>query len=206
MKPLNYIKKYGLDKPHTKIRFEDIVEDFQVDFMALLEIGKARDNIKGYENAIRAMHGKFEGIENKSDASNRKAIKACWNKFYAVFVAPTREKLFPEKMRERREAKEQRDNWHRQQRDAYGGFHDSFHDSFNRYARERFWRILFGMGSLLKDPFKELGLTGNATGSEVKSKYRELALSCHPDKGGDSKEFCRITEAKNACLKSLGAL
>ena len=199
MKPLNYIKKYGLDKPHTKIRFEEIVEDFQVDFMALLEIGKARDNIKGYENAIRAMHSKFEGIEMKSDASNRKAIKACWNKFYAVFVAPTREKLFPEKMRERREAKEQKANWHR-------GFEKDFYDSFNRRARERFWKMLFGIGSLLKDPFKELGLTSDATISEVKDKYRKLVLQCHPDKGGNSKEFCRITEAKNKCLKSMGVL
>ena len=108
MKPLNYIVKYGLDKPHTKIRFEDIVEDFQVDFMALLEIGKARENIKGYENAIRAMHNKFEGIEMKSDASNRKAIKACWNKFYAICAAPLREKLFPKEMAERMAAKKAR--------------------------------------------------------------------------------------------------
>lgn len=42
---------------------------------------------------------------------------------------------------------------------------------------------------------KVLGLPPAATQSEIKSKYRKLALEHHPDKGGDAATFNKINEA-----------
>ena len=101
MKPWDYVNKYGFDRPHMKVLFDELAEDLNSDFMQLLEVGKARENIAGYENAIRAMYSKYEGILQKSHPSNRRAIVACWRRFYATVVAPLREELFPDEMAKR---------------------------------------------------------------------------------------------------------
>ena len=46
-----------------------------------------------------------------------------------------------------------------------------------------------------EDPFKVLGLKRSASDEDIKTKYRELILIHHPDKGGDHEEFIRIQEA-----------
>ena len=45
------------------------------------------------------------------------------------------------------------------------------------------------------DPFKVLGLKRSASDEDIKTKYRELILVHHPDKGGDHHEFIRIQQA-----------
>ena len=45
------------------------------------------------------------------------------------------------------------------------------------------------------DPFRVLGLKRSASDEDIKTKYRELILIHHPDKGGDHDEFIRIQEA-----------
>ena len=45
------------------------------------------------------------------------------------------------------------------------------------------------------DPFKVLGLKRSASDEDIKTKYRELILIHHPDKGGDHHEFIRIQQA-----------
>lgn len=40
-----------------------------------------------------------------------------------------------------------------------------------------------------------LNVNKNATSSEIKKSYRKLAMKHHPDKGGDSELFKKITEA-----------
>src|SRR5438874_9713362 len=39
------------------------------------------------------------------------------------------------------------------------------------------------------DLYKILGIEQDATQEEIKQKYNELLLLCHPDKGGDPQEF-----------------
>ena len=51
--------------------------------------------------------------------------------------------------------------------------------------------------------FKLLGLTTKATEEDVKRRYRELAFEHHPDRGGDTKKFHAVTEAKNRCLAAV---
>jgi hypothetical protein len=45
-----------------------------------------------------------------------------------------------------------------------------------------------------------LPVDGRLEPSQVKSAYRRLAQKAHPDLGGSSEQFVRITEARNALL------
>ena len=40
-----------------------------------------------------------------------------------------------------------------------------------------------------------LGITSEASKTEARRAYRQLAQICHPDKGGDSEQFKRVNEA-----------
>jgi len=46
-----------------------------------------------------------------------------------------------------------------------------------------------------EDYYRILGVDRNATQDEIKKAFRKLAHKHHPDKGGDEKEFARISEA-----------
>lgn len=48
--------------------------------------------------------------------------------------------------------------------------------------------------------YKELGVSKNATGAEIKKAYHKLSRTHHPDKGGDEEKFKLIQEAFD-CLK-----
>ena len=45
------------------------------------------------------------------------------------------------------------------------------------------------------DPYKELGISHNATEKEIKKAYKKLAIKHHPDKGGDPEKFKQIAAA-----------
>jgi DnaJ-class molecular chaperone len=50
----------------------------------------------------------------------------------------------------------------------------------------------------MKDPYETLGVTKNATDTEIKSVYRKLALQYHPDKNkaaGATEKFKEVTQA-----------
>ncbi len=47
----------------------------------------------------------------------------------------------------------------------------------------------------MKDYYKILGISHNASPEEIKKAYRKLAHRYHPDKGGDEKKFKEINEA-----------
>ena len=47
----------------------------------------------------------------------------------------------------------------------------------------------------MADYYKTLGVEKNATQDEIKKAYRKMAHKCHPDKGGDTKEFHKVNEA-----------
>lgn len=50
-------------------------------------------------------------------------------------------------------------------------------------------------GMTLKEARSILGIEHPADEREIKSHFRELAIKHHPDRGGDEKEFKKISEA-----------
>lgn len=222
MKPKEYIKLFNLDQPvmgvwnNHHFPMKKILDAFSDDFSTLLMVGKARENIKGYENAIRAMHTKMDAIKNQCHPQFKVAVQNAWNIFYASIVAPMREDLFPKEMEKRREEKATRDRMREEQRawesawgnrnrfwrEAFGGSND-WDNFFNGYYN-RIFRTVFT--DTIETQFKVLGLTITATAEDVKSAYRKLALLHHPDRGGDRVKFEEVTEAKEKCLKYIGGV
>lgn len=52
----------------------------------------------------------------------------------------------------------------------------------------------------INDAYQLLGVDSNCSDDKLKKKYRELAKSKHPDKGGDPEEFKKINEAHQFIL------
>jgi hypothetical protein len=66
------------------------------------------------------------------------------------------------------------------------------------YGNPDQWRAVFaGLFAPMKadEPYEVLGISGSATWAEIKSAYRRLASTTHPDHGGSDEAFCRVREA-----------
>ena len=53
--------------------------------------------------------------------------------------------------------------------------------------------------------FATLGLDDTATPGEVKSRWRELCMAHHPDRGGNAAEFNNINKAYKAAMEEASA-
>jgi len=191
MKTKEYVNKYKLNKD-DKFDHSEFVSDLTIDFMTLLEVGKASESIKGFENSVRAIRMKFNAINNKTVGCIPEKL---WRYFFATVIAKMREGFFPVEMEKRRRIKEERERAYEERR---------------RFEND-FWGS-FGFTSFLSDMFKKriptnsfllLGLSSEATVSDVKTAYRKASLVHHPDKGGKESIFVELTEAKNKCLMYL---
>ena len=192
MNTKEYVTKYKLNVSDNKFDHSEFIADLTNDFITLLEVGNSTKNFKGYENAVRAIRMKWDGINNKTVGNLPDKL---WNYFYATVIAKTKEELFPEEIAKQKEVNEQkRKEW--EQRKKMREQDDSF-----------FWRFLFLDGLMRSrvpsDSYSVLGLQTNATAEEVAKKYRELSIKHHPDKGGNKETFIQITEAKNKILAYL---
>jgi DnaJ-class molecular chaperone len=52
-----------------------------------------------------------------------------------------------------------------------------------------------GCGEAMKDYYAIMGLTRNAPHSVVRTRYRNLAKTLHPDVGGNAQQFAELQEA-----------
>jgi hypothetical protein len=52
-------------------------------------------------------------------------------------------------------------------------------------------------------PHQVMGVRPDATADEIRRRYRQLARTCHPDRGGDPREFVRLQQAYEAMLAAL---
>ena len=91
-----------------------------------------------------------------------------------------------QKEREEREERERRER--RKQNKDFNGFEDFFSEGPREFP-------VCEEEVSPDDPFRVLGLKRSASDEDIKTKYRELILIHHPDKGGDHDEVIRIQEA-----------
>lgn len=65
---------------------------------------------------------------------------------------------------------------------------------------------LFGLSraDALKNAYKFLSLPSDATGAEINSRYRQMCLRLHPDKGGDDKMWALLQCAMEVIRVSKG--
>ncbi|GAA5124566.1 J domain-containing protein [Luteolibacter yonseiensis] len=47
-----------------------------------------------------------------------------------------------------------------------------------------------------------MGLPEDATADEIKTRYKDLSKSMHPDRGGSADAFSELTAARDAALTS----
>lgn len=192
-----YVLKYTLN---VNDRFDRqlFVEDLASDLIALLETNKAKDNIKGFDNAVRCVRMKFDAINNKTVGEIQESV---WKFFWATVVVKLREVMCPEDMNKRREAAEfRKKQWemHKErERQEQEMFDDFWNQSFNR--------MLFGARKVVQPvyAYTALNLPLDADVEAIKSAFRELSKIHHPDRGGKQEVFIGITEAKNKCLEWL---
>jgi hypothetical protein len=190
MKTKEYIKKYELNK-NDKFNHKEFISDLTFDFITLLEVGKAKENIKGFENAVRAIRMKWDSINNKTIGQLPEKL---WKYFFATVIAKMREQLFPELIKARKEESEQRKRI-REERKRNDEAWDNFF----------FFSLMSDLFSQRKpvSSFQTLGVSLDCTKEEVQSAYRTLSKKHHPDMGGKHDKFIEITEAKNKCLAYL---
>lgn len=192
MKTQEYVRKYSLNKS-DKFNHNEFVSDLANDLLTLLEVGKGRENIKGFNNAVNAIKMKFDAINNKTLGN----IEKIWGFFFATVVVKLKEELFPEFVKAQNEQREKAKRQYEERR--------RFEDSYDDFL---FWGRMAGLLNLFKSPipsssFAVLGLSTEAKEDEVKSAFRKLSLQHHPDKGGSNEKFLEIVEAKNKVMSYL---
>ena len=197
MKTKEYVKKYELNI-NSKFDHTEFISDLTFDFITLLEVGKSKENIKGFDNTVRAIRMKWDAINNKTIGQLPDKL---WSYFWATVIVKMKEQLFPEVIKrqneERAEKKRQHEEYKKWKKQEFGsGFSD-----YNAF----FQMMMAKMMSKLKptSSFEKLELSDTATIEEVQSSYRKLSMKHHPDKGGKQDKFIEITEAKNKCLAYL---
>jgi len=194
MKTKEYVLKYKLNES-DKFDHTEFVSDLTIDFLSLLEVGKATSNLKGFNNAVNAIRMKFDAVNNKTRGCIPEKL---WKYFFATVIVKMRDNLFPKEMRLIKEQKEKRKR-------AYENRQNWYNQEFNFFDESFFYSILADMLKVKKplEAFEILGLPLEANQEDVKLKYRELCFLYHPDKGGKQEQFIKITEAKNKCLSYL---
>ena len=192
MKTKEYVTKYNLSQS-DKFNHNEFVSDLANDLLTALEVGKGKENIKGFNNAVNAIKMKFDAINNKTLGN----IEKIWGFFFATVVVKLKEELFPEFVKAQNEQREKA----KRQYEERKRFEDSYDDFF-------FWGRMAGLLNLFKSPiptssFAVLGLSADAKEDEVKTAFRKLSLQHHPDKGGNAEKFTEIVEAKNKVMAYL---
>ncbi|MDO8640871.1 MAG: DnaJ domain-containing protein [Nitrosarchaeum sp.] len=199
MKPKEYIRKYNLETTEN-FNHNEFIADLTADFLAVIEIRQNSNNFnyENFKNCIKDVRQKWDSISNKAKGTG--LPEKLWNYFYATIVIKLRDELFGEYLKKKQTAYEEK----KKERASYQQWEDHF------FGGNNFFGSFFGMfANLLHDlavpheAFKTLELTIDATIDDVKSKYRELSIKHHPDKGGKAEDFMKITEAKNKCIMYL---
>ena len=198
MKPKEFIEKYGIQGGWNPKHQTNFLQDFTSELIIMLEYNKAVDNIKGFDNALRTIRQKWDSISNKISFGLPEGM---WRYFFATVVVKLREEMCPREVKARKErAEEKRRNWEARQ-EARRIYEQQWDDFFRENIYERLFMSMLILSATPTESFTFMGLSTNATEEEIKTKFRELAMKYHPDKGGDKDKFTSLLEHKNKCLK-----
>lgn len=197
MKPKEFIEKYGIQGGWNPKHQTNFLQDFTSELIIMLEYNKAVDNIKGFDNALRTIRQKWDSISNKISFGLPEGM---WRYFFATVVVKLREEMCPREVKARKErAEEKRRNWEARQKARR--VYEQWDDFFRENIYERLFMSMLILSATPTESFTFMGLSTNATEEEIKTKFRELAMKYHPDKGGDKDKFTSLLEHKNKCLK-----
>ena len=141
---------------------------------------------------------KFNSISNKTIGKG--LPEKLWGYFFATVVVPIREEMFGDYLRREKAKRDKEYQERKHRRKAYNGFWGyagdfGFGDFWNQI-----WKTINAKPRVPNEDFANLGLLPSASNEDIVRVYRDLAKAHHPDKGGDSGMFRKITESKNRCL------
>lgn len=193
MKPKEYITKYHLNEADTNFSHNSMISDFTIDFMTMIDFHKTRIwNYTIFQNCVNQIRDKWDSINVKAVT---KLPDKLWNFFYASVIVKVRDTEFADYLA----AKERKYNDYKRKKQERDNL-------FNHYFADFMSQLLFDILVPSTD-FNLLGLDPLTSSVEdVKFAYRKLSLTKHPDKGGSSSEFIRLTEAKNRVLHYLASV
>lgn len=208
MKPKEFVKEFTLtDNKPLKTVFWD---RFKIEFMTVLDHEQGLESLSRFEHAVDIMKDKWRGIKLKS--GNVNVNEKAWGFFFASVVAPMREELFPnevQRMKEEAAARKEQKQRYRSKRSG-----DFLENAFKHIMEERIKRFeelrkklqeTMAVSVVLTTSKKVLGIPAGTTidKENVKTAYRKLALSAHPDAGGSAALFRTLTNARDYLLKYL---
>jgi len=130
MKPKEYIKKYKLDIIPL-VDSESFIQDLTQDFYALIDQSFGWKNIKGFNNASRAIRGKWDGINTQIHWN---LSESTWGRFNEHVILKRKQELFPDECKQEKEQERESERVKREQNQwedsAFGGF-GGFYDEKN---------------------------------------------------------------------------
>lgn len=196
MKPSEYVDSFV---SNGKFLNKEFISEFSEEFLAFLERFKADDNIKGFDAAVRVMRMKFDAIKSRCPLIEEKV----WKFFFATKVVRLREILCGKEHAHRVKIKEEkRRRWEEKKQ------YEKEWTNYWQREQSNYWDRLFN--SLIDkqincpiDSFHYLELSESVSIDDVKKRYKQLSMKHHPDLGGDSELFIKITKEKNKCIHYL---
>lgn len=198
MKTKEFIEKYGIQGGWNPKRQAEFLQDFSSELIVMLEYNKAVDNIKGFDNALRTIRQKWDAISNKIRFGLPEGM---WQYFFATIVVKLREEMCSREVKARKKrAEEKRRAWEARQ-EVRRAWEQQWDDLFRESIYERLFMSMLILSATPTESFDFMGISTDATEEDIKTKFRELAIKYHPDKGGDKDKFTALLEHKNKCLK-----
>ena len=198
MKPKEYVEKYGIQDGWNPKHQKNFLQDLTSELLVMLEYNKAVDNIKGFDNALQTIRQKWDGVSKKIRFGLPEGM---WRYFYATVVVKLKEEMCPREVQIRKErAEEKRRAWEAR-KEARRAWEQQWDDLFRESMYERMFLSMLILSSIPTESFAFMELPTTASEEDIKTKFRELAMKYHPDKGGDKDKFTALLEHKNKCLK-----
>ena len=208
MKPKEIIKKFGIQEGWRKELQDDFLSCLTSEFIVFIEYYKAENNVKGFNNAIDVVRMKWDAISNKIRYGLPEEL---WSYFYATTINNIKKEVCPievarlERIKEEREEQQRKEQQlHKEWKKAQDERRKEWERSYDKYQQSAYERISLMYLMLLAIPlesFQFMNLPSTASELDIKSKYKEMALKMHPDRGGNQEDFTKLIDAKNRCLK-----